>query len=461
MPRRPRRRPRRRRRAPRARARAGAATPRPPRARRRRRPAAAPASTRTGSPGSQLGRSGDAVARERREADEELERRDRHAPRPRSPTARPRRRAPFVLVSSYSFDYYRTILPLRKDGDDAVQAPRQKRPPRQRARARHDDLRPGLGLGRGRRREPAHLRRATTRPAATSSTPPTTTPTARARPSSASSPRAERERWVIATKYSLTLDPRRPERRRQPPQEPRALARAEPAPPAARTTSTCSGCTCATRRRRSRRPCARSTTRCGSARCSTSASPTRPRGSPPRRTRSPTCAAGRRSSRCRSRTASRAATRSASSCRWRRRSGSTLVPWGVLGAGILTGKPAAERRWPEDRVSERTEALVERPAPRSPPTTTRRRRRSRSRGCSARAARRRSCPIVGARTEAQIVENLGALELELDGRRAQRARRGRRAGARLPALVPRVGQRAQPDLRRDVGAAGGRRALRR
>ncbi len=38
--------------------------------------------------------------------------------------------------------------------------------------------------------------------------------------------------------------------------------------------------------------------------------------------------------------------------------GLAVVPWGVLGAGILTGKPAEERRWPEDRVSERTERVV-------------------------------------------------------------------------------------------------------
>ena len=93
--------------------------------------------------------------------------------------------------------------------------------------------------------------------------------------------------------------------------------------------------------------------------------------------------------------------------------GLALVPWGVLGAGILTGKPASERRWPEDRVSEKTEQVVERlrsiaaahgatPAQvaiawlqgaGSPPTIV---------------------PIVGARTEAQMVENLGALDLVLD-----------------------------------------------
>ena len=115
--------------------------------------------------------------------------------------------------------------------------------------------------------------------------------------------------------------------------------------------------------------------------------------------------------------------------------GLTLVPWGVLGAGILTGKPADERRWPEDRVSERTEALVEVLRRVAERPRLRRRRRSRSPGCSARPVRRRSCPSSGARTEEQIVENLGALELELEPRGAQRARRGRRAGARLPALA--------------------------
>src|SRR5687768_6024630 len=32
--------------------------------------------------------------------------------------------------------------------------------------------------------------------------------------------------------------------------------------------------------------------------------------------------------------------------------GLALTPWGVLGAGVLTGKPASERRWPEDEVSD-------------------------------------------------------------------------------------------------------------
>ena len=93
--------------------------------------------------------------------------------------------------------------------------------------------------------------------------------------------------------------------------------------------------------------------------------------------------------------------------------GLALVPWGVLGAGILTGKPAAERRWPEDRVSERTEELIEVL-----------RRIAADRGATpAQVAIAwllgapgppAIVPIVGARTEAQIDENLGALELVLD-----------------------------------------------
>ncbi len=111
-------------------------------------------------------------------------------------------------------------------------------------------------------------------------------------------------------------------------------------------------------RRRSTRPCARSTTRCGSARSSTSGSPTLPRGSSRRRTRSPTCEAGRRSSRCRSPTAPPAVTRSASSARWPRRLGwrscrgassvreSSPGSLRRIAAGRRTGSPSApsERR---------------------------------------------------------------------------------------------------------------------
>jgi aryl-alcohol dehydrogenase-like predicted oxidoreductase len=93
--------------------------------------------------------------------------------------------------------------------------------------------------------------------------------------------------------------------------------------------------------------------------------------------------------------------------------GLAVVSWGVLGAGILTGKPAEERRWPEDGVSERAQRVLDaltlvagehgctpaqvaiawmrqRPAP---PTVI---------------------PLVAATREEQIVENLGAVSIELD-----------------------------------------------
>jgi aryl-alcohol dehydrogenase-like predicted oxidoreductase len=39
--------------------------------------------------------------------------------------------------------------------------------------------------------------------------------------------------------------------------------------------------------------------------------------------------------------------------------GLTVTPWGVLGAGVLTGRPVESLRWPEDGVSERTAAVVD------------------------------------------------------------------------------------------------------
>ena len=60
--------------------------------------------------------------------------------------------------------------------------------------------------------------------------------------------------------------------------------------------------------------------------------------------------------------------------------GLALTPWGVLEAGILTGKPASERRWPEETASD-TATRVLAVLRRSPRSTRRRPRRSRSRGC--------------------------------------------------------------------------------
>jgi aryl-alcohol dehydrogenase-like predicted oxidoreductase len=98
--------------------------------------------------------------------------------------------------------------------------------------------------------------------------------------------------------------------------------------------------------------------------------------------------------------------------------GLSVTPWGVIGQGALTGKPQAERRW-GDPISERVEALVEllrevagahdckpaqvaiawlRQRP-SPPVIV---------------------PIIGARTGAQMRENLTALDVELTAAELER-----------------------------------------
>jgi aryl-alcohol dehydrogenase-like predicted oxidoreductase len=93
--------------------------------------------------------------------------------------------------------------------------------------------------------------------------------------------------------------------------------------------------------------------------------------------------------------------------------GLAVTPWGILGAGALTGKPAEERRWPEDGVSARTESLV-----------SVLREVADEHGCTpaqaaiawllARPAPPAVIPILGARTEAQAAENLAALDVRLD-----------------------------------------------
>jgi aryl-alcohol dehydrogenase-like predicted oxidoreductase len=93
--------------------------------------------------------------------------------------------------------------------------------------------------------------------------------------------------------------------------------------------------------------------------------------------------------------------------------GLAVTPWGILGAGVLTGKAAEERRWPEDRVSERTQNLV-----------SVLQQIAMENGCTpaqaaiawvlARPAPPTVIPIVGARTEAQAADNLAALDLRLD-----------------------------------------------
>jgi aryl-alcohol dehydrogenase-like predicted oxidoreductase len=93
--------------------------------------------------------------------------------------------------------------------------------------------------------------------------------------------------------------------------------------------------------------------------------------------------------------------------------GLAVTPWGVLSAGVLTGKPAEERRWPEDRVSEREQRLVDEL-----------RSVAADHGCApaqaaiawllARSSPPVVIPILGARTDAQAVENLAAIDIRLE-----------------------------------------------
>jgi len=93
--------------------------------------------------------------------------------------------------------------------------------------------------------------------------------------------------------------------------------------------------------------------------------------------------------------------------------GLALTPWGVLQAGVLTAKPRDQLRWPEDADSERAQRAADAvravadengatPAQiaiawllhrASPPTIV---------------------PIIGARREEQLTENLGALDVRLE-----------------------------------------------
>jgi aryl-alcohol dehydrogenase-like predicted oxidoreductase len=93
--------------------------------------------------------------------------------------------------------------------------------------------------------------------------------------------------------------------------------------------------------------------------------------------------------------------------------GLAVVPWGILGAGILTGKPSEERRWPEDGVSERAARVVEAIV-----------NVAAARGCTPSQAaiawilQRPSpptvIPLVAATREEQIVENLAAAGIVLE-----------------------------------------------
>jgi aryl-alcohol dehydrogenase-like predicted oxidoreductase len=89
----------------------------------------------------------------------------------------------------------------------------------------------------------------------------------------------------------------------------------------------------------------------------------------------------------------------------------TVAAWGVLGQSAMTGKPAHQRRWPDDPVPARTAAVAEVLA-----------HVAGQAGCTpAQAAihwtlTRTSpavVPIIGARTLTQLTRNFGALDVSL------------------------------------------------
>ena len=93
--------------------------------------------------------------------------------------------------------------------------------------------------------------------------------------------------------------------------------------------------------------------------------------------------------------------------------GLALTPWGVLEAGILTGKPATERRWPEETVSDtagRVLTALREIAEKREATTA----QVAIAWLLRRPAGLTIVPIIAARRQEQIVDNLGALEVELD-----------------------------------------------
>jgi len=93
--------------------------------------------------------------------------------------------------------------------------------------------------------------------------------------------------------------------------------------------------------------------------------------------------------------------------------GLAVVAWGVLGAGILTGKPTEERRWPEDAVSDRAQRVLA-----ALEAVARERGRTPAQVAIAWVRQRPApptvIPLVAATREAQIVENLAAAALELE-----------------------------------------------
>ena len=113
--------------------------------------------------------------------------------------------------------------------------------------------------------------------------------------------------------------------------------------------------------------------------------------------------------------------------------GLTVTPWGVLGAGVLTGRPVESLRWPEEGASERTTAVVAAV-----------REVAGEAGCTpAQAAIAwlldrhgpELVPIVGVRSAEQLEENLGALDVDLSDEQRARLRARSHLRRRVEAAV--------------------------
>ena len=131
--------------------------------------------------------------------------------------------------------------------------------------------------------------------------------------------------------------------------------------------------------------------------------------------------------------------------------GLTFTSWGMLEGGALTGKYLDESDEPRryDDVGPKANALareviaVAEELGVTPAQVA---------IAWVRAQPWHTVPIVGARTESQLRENLGALEVELARRAARPACFGERVPSRIPARLPRVGARPRAHLRRHVRA---------
>jgi aryl-alcohol dehydrogenase-like predicted oxidoreductase len=93
--------------------------------------------------------------------------------------------------------------------------------------------------------------------------------------------------------------------------------------------------------------------------------------------------------------------------------GLAVTPWGVLSAGVLTGKPREQLRWPEDADSERAQRVVAalRVVADDVGATP---AQAAIAWLLHRPAGPTIVPIVAARREEQIVENVAALEVRLN-----------------------------------------------